>query len=156
MLFSKSKKNITGLPLTNSQIHQKFINALTKRGQKHISEHVLRNSLTLIKMKELKDLHFLSKAIRHAKPLIQLKNLQQGFRKKLLKPLPINSNRGYKLAIDWIIQGAQKRTERTMSLRLYLELLQAYSKKGYAVKQKETYHNECKLSFFSSKTKDSL
>jgi ribosomal protein S7 len=42
----------------------------------------------------------------------------------------------YKLAIRWLIQGAQQRPERTMSLRLYNELNDAYNKKGYALKKK--------------------
>ncbi len=37
-----------------------------------------------------------------------------------------------------------------MALRLYLELLNAYNKKGYAIKKKTDLHNQCQVSFFHS------
>lgn len=37
-----------------------------------------------------------------------------------------------------------------MALRLYLELLNAYNKKGYAMKKKTDFHNQCQASFFHS------
>lgn len=38
-----------------------------------------------------------------------------------------------------------------MAYRIFLELISSYHNKGFAVKKKETLHNDCKLSFFSSK-----
>jgi len=35
-----------------------------------------------------------------------------------------------------------------MALRLYIELLNAYNKKGYAMKKKTDLHNQCQVSFF--------
>jgi hypothetical protein len=37
-----------------------------------------------------------------------------------------------------------------MALRLYLELLNAYNGKGYAMKKKTDLHNQCQASFFHS------
>lgn len=37
-----------------------------------------------------------------------------------------------------------------MALRLYIELLNAYNKKGYAMKKKTDLHNQCQVSFFHS------
>lgn len=130
-----------------------------KRGEKNVSEKILGTCCMLIKMRNHRNSgigsgsNFVMKAIRNVKPLVELKNQQKGFRKKLMKPIAINSNRGYKLAIDWIIQGAQKRTERSMAFRLYFELLNAYQKKGYAIKKKEDLHKECKLTFYSASSK---
>ena len=135
-------------------LFDKFINCLMKGGNKSIAEQIFTESCMLIKMNAQKDRNFIYKAIRNIKPLIELQNQQKGFRNKLIKPIPIKSNRSYKLAIQWIIEGAQKRSEQTMSLRLYLELLNAYQKKGYAIKKKEELQQSCKLSFFSSKLKD--
>lgn len=40
-----------------------------------------------------------------------------------------------------------------MAFRLYYELLNAYQKKGYAMKKKEDLHKECKLTFYASSSK---
>jgi len=37
-----------------------------------------------------------------------------------------------------------------MASSLYLEILNAYQKKGYAIKKKEDLHNLCKNTFYKS------
>ena len=45
------------------------------------------------------------------------------------------------MAIRWLIEGAKQRSERTMSLRIYNELKDAYNKKGFVFKKKYEWHN---------------
>ena len=106
-------------------------------------------------MKEKKQsLRFFYWALRNARPLLELKNQQRqskgSRRKQKPVPAPVSSKRGEKLAIQWIIEGAKKRPERTMALRLYLESLDAYNERGCsaAMKKKTELHNQCKVSFF--------
>ena len=135
-----------------------FINSLMKNGNQETAEKILQNVFLLLKhrKKQTKYLQklFFFKAIQNVKPLMELKN-QQSFksasrRASKLKAVPISSKRAQKLAIQWIIDGAKQRTE-TMGLSLYLELLNAYEKKGYAIKKKIDLHQRCKINFFQSK-----
>ncbi len=90
-------------------------------------------------VKKSLSLKFIYQAVRNIKPLIELKNepgLAKGSRRRKPKVVPLPSHRGTKLAISWLIEGAKQRSERTMALRLYRELADAYDKKGYAIKKK--------------------
>lgn len=131
----------------------KFTNSLTKGGKQQKAEGILRRCRMFIKMKGKKKSKFPYQAVQNVKPLVELKNQQRSKgsrRKQKSTPAPISPKRGIKLAIQWIIEGARKRPERTMALRLYLELLNAYNKKGYAMKKKTDLHNQCQASFFHS------
>lgn len=90
----------SAVSVSSAKIYNLFVNRVMKRGKKQVSEKIVATCCMLIKMKELKDRNFLYKAISNAKPLLELKPQQKGFRKKLFKPIPIKSNRGLKLAID--------------------------------------------------------
>ncbi len=131
----------------------KFINSLMKGGKQQKAENILRCCRMFTKIKIKKTSKFLYQAIQNVKPLVELKNQQKNKgsrRKQKSTPASISSKRSIKLAIQWIIEGAKKRSERTMALRLYLELLNAYNKKGYAIKKKTDLHNQCQVSFFHS------
>jgi small subunit ribosomal protein S7 len=129
----------------------KFTNSLTKGGNQQKAEGVLRRCRMFIKIKGKKTSKFSYQAIQNVKPLVELKNQPKSKgsrRKQKSTPAPISQKRGIKSAIQRIIEGARKRPERTMALRLYLELLNAYNKKGYAMKKKTDLHNQCQVSFF--------
>ncbi len=93
------EKNIY-LNENHQYIYEKFINCLMKGGKKGIAEQIFSQACMYIKLNEYKDRNFIYKAIRNVKPLIELQNQQKGFRNKLIKPIPIKSTRGYKLAIQ--------------------------------------------------------
>ena len=81
-------------------VYKKFLNTLMKRGEKNVSEKILASCCFLIKTKNSRNSSFILTAIRNVKPLVELKHVQKGFRKNLMKTVPIKSDRAYKLAID--------------------------------------------------------
>jgi ribosomal protein S7 len=91
----------------------------------------------------------LVQAVHNARPLIECSqgldtNRTSRRPPSKAKPVPITSERANRLAIQWIIEGASKRPEKTMALRLSLALVDAYQGKGYAIKKREELHNACK------------
>ena len=138
-----------GLILTFAK---KLINGLMKDGKRGVVEGMLQQCCAHIKMKnQTESRRYIYQAIRNAKPLIGLKNLrkQRSSRRQRAKAVPILTRRAEKLAIQWIIEGAKLRSERTMSLRLYNSLSDAYRGKGYAVKRRDELHRACKLNILS-------
>ena len=136
-----------------SDVVNKFTNSLMKGGNQQKAEGILRRCRMFIKIKGKKTSKFSYQAIQNVKPLVELKNQQKSKgsrRKQKSTPAPISQKRGIKLAVQRIIEGARKRPERTMALRLYIESLNAYIKKGYAMKKKTDSHNQCQVSFFHS------
>ena len=55
-------------------------------------------------------------------------------------PVEVRAERSQALAIRWIIANARKRSEKTMTLKLAGELLDAYNNRGGAIKKKEDTH----------------
>lgn len=109
----------------------------------------------LIKIKEnLCPWLCLEQAVKNVKPLIELsgKDSRKNLRKKS-KPIPVSPRRATKVALQWIIEGAEKIQGHSMALRLCTAILNANQKKGYAIKKKIDLHNLCKTSYFQSKLK---
>ena len=124
------------------EIHYIFnvlINSLAKKGKRTIAKKIISKINFFIKYKKkISSLVFLYKAISNIRPLLGQKN-KSGFNKKPQVKI-LSSRKSIQLALNWLIQGAKKRSERTMSLRLYNELVDAYNKKGFAIKKKYEWH----------------
>lgn len=121
------------------KIATNFVTCIMKNGNRRIAEKIAIKCFAYIKVKEEKDCTtFLEQAVRHvrpsARPAFFIKNGSSG---KKTKMVPLALYKGTKLAILWITEGARKRTERSMGLRTYFELLNARVGKGYAMKKNE-------------------
>lgn len=124
----------------NDVTYAKFTACPMKNGNRSMAEKVARRCVAPIKVKEGKEsLTFFARSIRRVKPLIYGSSSTRG-RKTKIAPMP--SERGRRLAMQWIIQGAKKRLERGMASCIYLELLGARAKQGYAIKKNEGPSNE--------------
>ena len=55
-------------------------------------------------------------------------------------PVEVKSNRSQALALRWLIDATRKRKNKTMSEKLYYELLDASQNKGSAIKKREDTH----------------
>lgn len=138
-----------------------FVNSLSRQGKLNIAKSILSQVFFFIKFrKQISSITFLYQAVCNVRPLIGLKNKSSSTgAKRNAKPQvkPLSSRKSYQLAIRWLIEGAKQRSERTMSLRLYYELVDAYDKKGYAIKKKYEWHarplsTQLKIYSFKKKT----
>ena len=55
-------------------------------------------------------------------------------------PVEVKSKRAQALAIGWLVDSARRRKDKHMSDKIFNELLDAYEKKGAAVKKREDVH----------------
>ena len=55
-------------------------------------------------------------------------------------PVEVNTNRSQTLALRWLLDASRKRKNKTMSDKLFNELMDAYQKKGSAIKKREDTH----------------
>ena len=127
---------------------QKLLNALMKKGKKSTAEKVVRRLCETIEIKEnKKSMSFIHYAIQAIRPLVGWSEKQGRNRKS--KPIPLSIQTSERFAIKWIIEGAKKRPERSMTYAIYLELLNAYiGKKSFAMSKREELHNVCKATYF--------
>jgi small subunit ribosomal protein S7 len=55
-------------------------------------------------------------------------------------PVEVRAARRTALAMRWLVEAARKRGEKSMSMRLAGEIMDAYESKGAAVKKREETH----------------
>ena len=118
----------------------KFINNVMEHGKKAVAEKIVYSAFDIIAQKSKQDaLKVFADALDNVKPLVEVKSRRVGGATYQV-PMEVRADRRQALAIRWIIEAAQKRSETTMTERLANELLDALANKGSAVKKREDTH----------------
>lgn len=127
----------------NSELIQKFINVVMWCGKKNIARAIVYNAIDQLIKKaggdKNKGLTLFFKAFEQVVPSIEVRARRVGGSVYQI-PREIRPERARALAIRWLIQAAASRPDKTMSLRLANELLEAHEGRGMAVKKKIDVH----------------
>jgi len=124
----------------NNTLVAKFINHLMKGGKRLLAEKIIYSALGKVeKINGLEGLKVFNEAMNNVKPYLEVSSVRVGGANYQV-PAPVNEQRGFALAIRWIISAAQKRTGRSMIENLADELLDAASNRGIAMKKREDMH----------------
>jgi small subunit ribosomal protein S7 len=134
------KRDILPDPKYNSKLVGKFINILMKNGKKFTAEQICYGAFDIIMEKTKEDpLKIFKTAIENVKPAVEVKPRRVGGATYQV-PVEIKPNRRAALAFRWISNFSRQRTEKTMTERLAIELMNAYNNTGATVKKKEDTH----------------
>jgi small subunit ribosomal protein S7 len=135
------KRDVPPDPIYNSALVTKFISTLMKEGKRSTAEHILYDSLDIIKEKTGDDpLKVFKKAIENVKPSLEVKSRRVGGSNYQV-PIEVNTNRRLSLSIRWLVGYARSRGDgKTMHEKLANELLDASNLRGGAVKKREDTH----------------
>ena len=118
----------------------KLINHVMMHGQKRTAENIIYGALALLEQQTSKDpVTALEQAIRNATPLLQVKPRRVGGATYQV-PVEVPPERGFSIALRWLIQSARARRGRSMKERLAAELLDAYQGQGATIKKREDTH----------------
>ena len=79
------------------------------------------------------------KALEEVGPVVEVKARRVGGATYQV-PLEVRPSRRQALAMRWLVNSARARSEKTMTLKLANELLDASEGKGEAIKKKEDTH----------------
>ncbi|XRX42670.1 MAG: 30S ribosomal protein S7 [Buchnera aphidicola (Eriosoma harunire)] len=127
-------------PKFSSELLAKFINILMVDGKKSIAEVIVYTALGILSSKTRKtELISFDLALENVKPTVEVKSRRVGGSTYQV-PVEVRPIRRNTLAMRWIIDSARKRNDKSMSLRLSNELLEALDNKGNAVRKKEEVH----------------
>jgi small subunit ribosomal protein S7 len=114
-------------PRFNSLLLAKFVNMVMERGKKSVAEKIVYGAVDRIAEKTGKageqSIELLSMALDNVKPTVE-----------------VRSARRQTLAMRWVIEAAQARSEKSMAQRLAAELLDASENRGSAVRKREDTH----------------
>lgn len=134
------RRTIVPDPKYNSTLVAHLINRMMLRGQKATAEKIVYRALELIQAKTKKDpVSVLEPAIRNATPLLEVKPRRVGGATYQV-PIEVRQNRGFSLALRWVVAEARKRPGKSMIEKLAGELMDASQGVGGTVKKREDTH----------------
>jgi len=100
------------------------------RGKKSVAERIIYGALDTIKSKSGKDpIEIFSQAVQNVKPVVEVKSRRVGGANYQV-PVEVRPVRRVALAMRWIREAAQKRGEKSMTVRLAGELQEAAEGRG--------------------------
>ena len=126
-------------PKYKSMTVSKFINAIMYDGKRSSAEKILYTALEKLKSKNLDPIKTFNSAVSNVRPNLEVRSRRVGGATYQV-PVEVKSNRSQALALRWILIASRKRKNKSMSEKLYFELMDASQNKGSAVKKREDTH----------------
>lgn len=125
------------IPEGSTSTIEKFVNCMMHDGKKSTARRVFKDSMDIIKTRTKEDpLEVFQKALLNATPLTEVRPKRVGGAVYQV-PVEVSPKRQQSLSMRWILVAARARKGMPMAQRLALELLDAASEQGGAVKKKE-------------------
>ena len=114
-----------------------------ERGKKNLARAIVYGAFDILAEKTKSDdkkvFAMFEKAIDQIRPLVEVKARRVGGGVYQI-PVEVRTSRALALAFRWIKSSAAARSDKTMSERLAIELLEAYEGRGNAFKKKLEVH----------------
>ena len=130
-------------PKFNSVLLAKFMNMVMERGKKSVAERIVYGAIDRIAERTGRQpdqaIELLTQALDNVKPMVEVKSRRVGGATYQV-PVEVRTTRRNTLAMRWVIDAAQARSEKSMSQRLAAELMEASQGRGSAVKKREDTH----------------
>ncbi len=124
----------------DSLILAKFINFIMLDGRKATAEKIMYSALDKIKEKTKQDpIKVFNDAISKVRPNLEVRSRSVGGATYQV-PVEVKTKRAQTLALRWLLEASSKRKNKTMSDKLFNELMDASQGKGSAIKKREDTH----------------
>jgi len=138
---SADKRPIDPDPKFNSILVSKFTNGLMERGKKTVAQRIFYNAMDMVaeRVKDEDPLTVFEEAMSNVRPRVEVKSRRVGGATYQV-PIEVRQARRNALAIRWIISFSRAKSGKSMSEKLAAELVDAYNKRGAAVKKKDDTH----------------
>ncbi len=162
------KREILPDPLFGSELIAKFINCVMKSGKKSVAERIVYGALEKLAEREEGEggkggkakggeaggirnsaharqvaIKAFEKALENVSPTVEVKSRRVGGSNYQV-PVEVRPARRTALAMRWLVEFANGRSEKTMVARLSNEIYDALNERGGAVKKREDVHRMAK------------
>lgn len=126
-----------------STVVQKLINVVMECGKKSVATGIVYEAIDALVKKsggdKAKGFALFEKAISSVRPVLEVRPRRVGGGIYQI-PTEVRPSRALALAMRWLVEAAEKRTDKTMGKRLAAEFLDAIEGRGGAVKKKVDVH----------------
>jgi small subunit ribosomal protein S7 len=137
---SAKKREILPDPKFHNLVLAKFMNCVMESGKKSVAERIVYGALEIVASKAKTDpVAFFLEALEKLKPALEVKSRRVGGATYQV-PMEVRPTRATAMAMRWLKECAEKRSEKTMEQKLAGELLDAHNERGSAVKKREETH----------------
>ena len=127
-------------PVYKSTIIPKLVNSIMYDGKKTIAEKIIYDAISKIKSKIKEEpINVFNEAINNIKPTVEVRSRRVGGATYQV-PVEVKSKRAQALALRWLLEASRKRKNKTMSEKLFYEVMDASQRKGTAFKKREDVH----------------
>ena len=127
-------------PKYKSIVLPKLINSLMYDGKKTTAEKIVYTAFEQIKKKTKEDpIKIFNDAINNIRPNLEVRSRRVGGATYQV-PVEVKIKRSHTLALRRLLEATRKRKNKTMSDKLFNELMDASQKKGAAIKKREDTH----------------
>ena len=109
-------------------------------GKKGVAEKIIYKTFDQIKQKSKEDpIKVFNDAINNVRPNLEVRSRRVGGATYQV-PVEVKTKRSQTLALRWLLEASRKRKNKTMSDKLFNELMDASQRKGSAIKKREDTH----------------
>ena len=108
-------------------------------GKRSTAEKIFYSALEKMKSKNSDPLKVFNSAVSNVRPNLEVRSRRVGGATYQV-PVEVKSNRSQALALRWLLAASRKRKNKSMSDKLFYEIMDASQNKGSAVKKKEDTH----------------
>ncbi len=118
----------------------RLINRIMIQGKKRTAERIVYEALQSLEKQTSQDpVTALEQAVRNATPLLEVKPRRVGGATYQV-PIEVRTDRGFSLAVRWLVNAARARKGKSMAERLAAELTDAFRQQGTTIKKREDTH----------------
>lgn len=134
------KRDVQPDPIFEDKLITRFVNNLMKDGKKNVARKIVYQAFELIEERTGETgLEVFRAALQNSTPVVEVKSRRVGGATYQV-PVEVRQERGTALGMRWLIRAARSRNDKSMSLRLSRELIDASKNEGGAVRKKDETH----------------
>ena len=129
-------------PVYGNRLLARFINRVMRSGKKRVAEETVYQALNIVKEKGEDPIKVFETAINTVGPKMEVRARRVGGASYQV-PTEVRGDRKVALAIRWITQFANKRSNKEFkgfAAKLAVELMEAAKGQGEAIKKRDTMH----------------
>jgi len=137
----KKKRVVLPDPIYNSTSVHMLVNRVMKNGKKSLAYKIVYNTFQNIgEVTQKNPVEVFETALKNVTPEVEVQPRRRAGSVQMVPTLLRSVERGQANALRWILESCEKKSAKSMVVKLQTEILDAYEKKGNAIKKKEELH----------------
>nr|YP_010488921.1 ribosomal protein S7 [Desmodesmus abundans]UWJ89498.1 ribosomal protein S7 [Desmodesmus abundans] len=137
----QKKRAVFPDPIYNSVTVHMLVNRVMKNGKKSLAYKIVYNTLKNIgTTTEKNPVEVFEIALENVMPKVEVQPRRRAGTVQMVPSILRSLDRGQATALRWILDSCEKKSAKSMVVKLQTEILDAYEKKGNAMKKKEELH----------------